>query len=103
VSVDAMTVHDADTPEVLDSSEILRVEIGVLVHLSHLRNKACSCFVANTLYYLLALRSISFVALGWPSGRKLASLDRHGVVVPSDVHALRFLFLLFSRTTGLLL
>lgn len=91
MSVDAMTVHDADTPEVLDSSEILRVEIGVLVHLSHLRNKACSCFVANTLYYHLPLWSISFVALGSLSGRKLASLsgglNRHGVVVPSDVHA----------------
>lgn len=53
VSVDSMTVHDAQHPQLWDLCEIFDCHIAVLVDFAHLRDEPCPCICRNNFDYVL--------------------------------------------------
>ena len=83
MSVDTVSIHHTDHPQILNACKILLIEIGILINLSHLRDESCSCLVGNSFNDLMIRTPCLVLNLDWFIIG--SSLHRHCLLVLSYV------------------
>ena len=83
MSVDTVSIHHTDHPQILNPSKILLIKVGILINFTHLRDESCSCLVGNSFNDWLIRTSCLVLNLDWFIIG--SSLHRHCLLVLSNV------------------